>query len=324
MYRRHKSTYVGSRNYDAFISYSHSDRDVASKIQRGLHTIGRRAGRLHALRAFRDATDMSANPDLWSTVVDSMNRSHYMIVVLSRAAATSQWVNQEVEYWLANFGPHRLMIVLKDGRLSWSQQWLAFDPSRSDAIVPALTRPGVLPTEPFYVDVGSDAPWDIKAPLFREKLIDLAAPIHGKPKSEIASLDLKEQRRYRRIRRLAVSSLAVLTVVASIAAGYAFVQRERALEQRNEAISLALVSEGQAILAGARSGGDTRAIQEILASQLLSSNPDQGALLDAALQRRDTIKIIETGGPVNGAAMSPDGRRIAVAGRNGDIRLLSP
>ena len=60
--------------YDAFLSYDHDDRPVAPGIHRGLHRIGRRVGRLHALRVFRDSTDLSANPDLWGKVTEAMDR----------------------------------------------------------------------------------------------------------------------------------------------------------------------------------------------------------------------------------------------------------
>ena len=43
-------------------------------------------GRLNALRVFRDSTDMAANPDLWGKVTDAMDRSRYLIVVLSSQA----------------------------------------------------------------------------------------------------------------------------------------------------------------------------------------------------------------------------------------------
>ena len=52
--------------YDAFISYDHDDRPVAHGIQRGLHRIGKRFGQVHALRIFRDSTDLNASPDLWA------------------------------------------------------------------------------------------------------------------------------------------------------------------------------------------------------------------------------------------------------------------
>ena len=103
--------------YDAFISYDHDDRPVAHGIQRGLHRIGRRVGRLHALRVFRDSTDLTASPDLWGKVTEAMDRSRYLIVVLSPHAAASEWVNKEVAYWLERRGPDQLLFVVAGGRL---------------------------------------------------------------------------------------------------------------------------------------------------------------------------------------------------------------
>ena len=51
------------------------------------------------------------------------------------------------------------------------------------------------------------------APTFREKVTDLAAPIHGKSKNELASDDVREQRRSRWLRRAAIAGLVALTVV---------------------------------------------------------------------------------------------------------------
>ena len=68
-------------------------------------------GQLHALRVFRDTTDLAANPDLWGKVTDAMDRSRYLIVVLSPRAAASEWVNKEVAYWLQQRGPDQLLIV---------------------------------------------------------------------------------------------------------------------------------------------------------------------------------------------------------------------
>ena len=94
---------------------------------------------------------------------------------------------------------------------------------------------GVLGAEPFWVDVSADSPWDATTPLFREKVTDLAAPIHGKSKYELAGEDVREQRRVRRLRRAAIAALVVLTVLALGAAGVAYIQRQDAIEQRQEA-----------------------------------------------------------------------------------------
>src|SRR5690349_10383310 len=212
--------------YDAFLSYSHQDEAVAAGIHKGLHRIGRRVGRLNALRVFRDSTDLAANPDLWGKVTDAMDRSRYLIVVLSPRAATSQWVNKEVDYWLQRRGPDQLLIVLAEGRLHFDEAAGRCDPDRSDAALPVLTEPGVLAAEPLHVDVSGDAPWDSQASTFRDKVTDLAAPIHGKPKYELASDDVREQRRFRRLRRAAIAGLVVLTVIALIAAAIAVVKQQ--------------------------------------------------------------------------------------------------
>jgi len=62
-----------SAGFDAFLSYSHRDRPVASGIQKGLHQIGRRVGQLRALRVFRDDTNLDASPDLWGRITGAMD-----------------------------------------------------------------------------------------------------------------------------------------------------------------------------------------------------------------------------------------------------------
>src|SRR6476620_113945 len=121
-----------SFTYDAFLSYNHHDGPVADGIQKGLHRIGRRVGRLNALRVFRDKTDMAANPNLWGKVADAMDRSRYLIVVLSPRAAASEWVNKEVAYWLQQRGPDQLLIVLAQGHLHYDEATARFDPDLSN------------------------------------------------------------------------------------------------------------------------------------------------------------------------------------------------
>ena len=221
-----------SFTYDAFLSYSHHDDAVAAGIQKGLHRIGRRVGRLNALRVFRDSTDLAANPNLWGKVTDAMDRSRYLIVVLSPRAAASEWVNKEVAYWLEHRGPDQLLIVLAQGDLQWDKASERFDPQQSDAALPVLTEPGVLAAEPLHVDVSGDAPWDLQAATFRDKVTDLAAPIHGKSKYELASDDVREQRRFRRLRRAAIIGLVMLTVISLAAGAIAVMKQQEANRQK--------------------------------------------------------------------------------------------
>ena len=130
--------------YDAFLSHTHRDRPVAGGIQKGLHRIGRRPGQLRALRVFRDDTNLEVSPDLWGKFIEALDRSRFLIVVLSPMAAESYWVNREVNYWLEHGGRDRLLIVLAARQLLWDDEQARFDPQTSDAALPVLTEPGVL------------------------------------------------------------------------------------------------------------------------------------------------------------------------------------
>jgi MTH538 TIR-like domain (DUF1863) len=146
-----------SLDYDAFLSYTHRDRPAVSGLQKGLHRIGRRLGQLRALRVFRGDTDLTASRDLRGRIVDALDRSRFFIVTLSPLAAQSQWVNQEITYWLQHRGREQLVLVLVGGQLQWDEQTARFDPETSNAAPPVLTEPGSLPAEPLFIDVSDDA-----------------------------------------------------------------------------------------------------------------------------------------------------------------------
>jgi hypothetical protein len=211
-------------------------------------------------------------------------------------------------------------LVLAGGRLVWDSAGRCFDRQVSDAAVPVLTEPGVLPVEPFFIDVSADAPWDAHAAPLREKITALAAPIHGKPKDQLASDDLREQRRFRRLRAAAITALVMLTAVAVIAAVIAAGQRRHAIHERNGAIALRLNAEAQSMLASATSGGDIRTFDELLAARKLAG-PDESALLHAIAQRSATVKIVETGSAVASVAVNPDGDRLATGSSDQAVRL---
>ncbi|MGZ4512875.1 MAG: WD40 repeat domain-containing protein [Mycobacterium sp.] len=137
----------------------------------------------------------------------------------------------------------------------------------------------------------------------------------------MASDDLREQRRFRRLRAAAVTALIVLTVAAVTAAVIAVVQRQEAIRQRDRAIAQLLRSESNDMLAGSNSGGDARAFQEVLAARALAAEPDDATLLHALDARTNTIKIVDTGAKLTGVAVSPDGHRLASAQVDHTLRL---
>jgi hypothetical protein len=250
----------------------------------------------------------------------ALEQSRYLIAVLSPAAASSTRLDSELSHWLLRQRLDRLLFVLAAGQLSWDPENCRFDPITSDAAPAALTEAGCLPDEPFYVDVSGDSPWDPGAPAFRDKITSLAAPIHGKPKDQLAGDDIREQRRFRRLRAAAVIGMAVL-LVASVAAGTAALHRSHDADAaRDRATAQRLDVEAHEMLGGIRPGGDARALQELLAAHAIAPG-DDGPLLHAAAVRDTTEKIIPTGATVNNVVVSPDGGRIASAGDDGWVRL---
>jgi streptogramin lyase len=255
---------------------------------------------------------------LWGKITDALDRTRYMIVVLSPQSAASHWVNEEISYWLQHRGQEQLMLVLAEGHLRWDATGERFDSEQSDAAPPSLTEPGSLPAEPLYIDVSVDAPWDLRSLTFRDKVTALAAPIHGKPKDQLAGDDLREQRRFRRLRAAAITGLAVLTVVSVVAAVIAVVQRGEAIRRLHDATVAKLNAEGASMLAGTKPGGDVRAVQELLAAHAIQ--PDGMPILNAQVARFTTQKIVGISSIPYIVAYSPDGRRIATAQKDGTVR----
>ena len=98
--------------------------------------------------------------------------------------------------------------------------------------------------------------------------------------------------------------------------------RQEAERQRyHDAIARHLEAEAQAMLAGKIPGGDARAFQQLLAARGLTSEPDDGAILDALASRAQMLRLIDVGIRLKSAAFSPDGRSIAAAGAKGTVRL---
>ncbi|WP_156686641.1 nSTAND1 domain-containing NTPase [Mycobacterium sp. Marseille-P9652] len=126
--------------------------------------------------------------------------------------------------------------------------------------------------------------------------------------------------------------LATVSAVTAIVALVAMLLVVQAVQDRNQAHELVqqrlisqrqiLNSEAQDMLAGTQPGGDTRALQQVLAARALPLPPDDGPLYAAVAQRANTLKIM-TGhaGAVNGVAFSPDGLRLATVGLDKTARM---
>ncbi|MQY27387.1 nSTAND1 domain-containing NTPase [Nocardia aurantia] len=145
----------------------------------------------------------------------------------------------------------------------------------------------------------------------------------------------RQQDRLTALRRRA-QALTALLVVAVVVAGLAGVGFWRAGTASNqaraasvqaqartrEAVGRQLVAEAQAILEQRRSGGDIRALQEILAAHSLAPSPETAsALVGALYERRQTGKIVDTGSAVWDVTLSQDGRRVTTSDLGVKLRV---
>jgi WD40 repeat protein len=310
--------------YDAFISYSHdADGQLASAIQRGLARFAKPWYRRRALAVFRDETGLSTNPDLWRSIEATLDDSRWFVLLASPTAAESQWVNREVEHWLQVHDASSLLPVVTDGEWVWDPRAGDFDDASTAA--PHALR-GVFRAEPRHLDMRwarSDLDLDVRNPRFHDAIADLAAPIHGRPKDDLAGEDIRQHRRTVRVAWAAGTALALLLVVALIAAGVALQQSTQANHARDRADSAATTADALRLAAESISGSHADLSRSMLlaveAHRLFDDNQTRGALLSVAQAAAPVQRMIH--GSWDAAALAPDGRSVFVVSRAGVFRF---
>jgi WD40 repeat protein len=316
--------------YDAFMSYSHAaDGRLAPAVQTGLERLARPWYRVRALRVFRDDTGLSVNPHLWASIVAAMDDSSWFVLMVSPEAAASPWVNREIEHWCTANDPGRILPVLTEGALVWDGERGDYDVTASSALPPALA--GRFVGEPRHLDLRwarDETQLDLRHARFREAIADLAAPLHGIPKEELESEDVRRQRRAVRLARAAVVTLAVLLLAATIAGGIAVRNAGRADRSAREARA-----QARDILSRQLATSSTSALDEnqtdlalllaVAAERTHSTVHARGTLLSAVLaQPRLRTYLRGLTGAAGAMSFSPDGTLLAVSERT-RIRVWS-
>ena len=239
--------------YDAFISYSHSaDSELAPSLEEGLEQFAKPTFKRSALRIFRDANDLSASPNLWGTIEAGLAASDYFIFMASPRAAQSKWCQKEVEYWKTHKQVDHFLVVLTEGELVWDDAKQDFDWEKTTALPPNLS--GVFENEPLFVDFRErPAALSLDDPDFQQKIVLLAATIHGRTIEDMIGEGVRQHKRTIRIRNTAIVLLSLLFVSALLLGVYALQQQsvaeanaQRANEKAEEAQRQTLLAEKQA------------------------------------------------------------------------------
>lgn len=217
--------------FDAFISYSHAaDGRLAPELQGAIARFAKPWYRRRALRVFRDETTLDVTPELWPTIERALTQSRYFILLASPAAATSKWVQREVEWWIKLGRYSKLLIVLTDGKVIWNDQLKDFDWTGTDAL-PRLIS-GVAKVEPRYLDLSwarKEHQASVKDPRFHNVAARLAAKIRGTSLDDLVGEDIQQ---HKTTVRLVIGVISLLVILAVLASGAAWLAQEREAEAK--------------------------------------------------------------------------------------------
>lgn len=315
---------MAAERFDCFISYARSSSaQLAVDLQTGLERFAKPWNRLRAIRVFRDDSSMSANTALWSTIEKGLTEARWFVLLASPEAAHSQYVDQEVAWWVRHKGAHTLLLVRAAGTIAWDHRAHNFHPA-TDAIPQALR--GAYAEEPRWVDMswygrpGSLGRGDGR---FVENVADLSAAIRGIERDTLIGENVRQHRKTRRLTRAAVAALSVLLVLALAAGGLAWVQRSEAVRQRDAATEQSLISRARQLAATAVNDAQTDLQSAmLLAATAYKSQPEfqtEQALHAVVTTTPQLIGFFDFGEPVTFVDATPDGEFLVGGTESGKV-----
>ncbi len=219
--------------YAAFISYNSADRDVARKLQRALESysipkalrgretragvFGERIGKV-----CRDRTDFKTGESLNTALVEALDKSSSLVVLCSPDSARSKWVNAEIEHFQKTGRAARIFPLI-----------VRTDETRIvvNSFPPALRR--------------SDGDEAIAADLqeagdgWHDGVLKILASILDVDFDALRQRAVQAARRRARIAYGVAAGMAALSVLAVASSVIAVRQRNRSLENFEDAIRIA-------------------------------------------------------------------------------------
>ncbi len=219
-----------NKKYRAFISYCHADARIVKWLHQALETfrlprrlIGQTSpsGEVIPERVqpiFRDRDELASAAHLSSAVIEALAQSAALIVVCSRKAALSGWVNQEILEFKRLGGESEIYCVIVDGIPGSSYE--------DECFPPALVQGGV---EPLAADLRSGG--DGRRGTCRK----LIAGILG---ISLDDLVMRDQRRRLRQMLFVTSGALISTIFMTSLAVNAYFSKQEAERSRNQAEEL--------------------------------------------------------------------------------------
>ena len=266
------------------------------------------------MRVFRDETALPAAPGLWPSLELALNNSEFFILMASPQVARSEWVQREVEWWLYNRSVDTLFILLTKGDIQWDVGTGDFDWIRTNALPSNLK--GHFTCEPLYVDLRwarTAEKLSLRHPRFRSAVLNLAAPILGKPKDMLDGEDVHATRVNR--------AWALAAILASLAGGVsAWWQSEIAKEEAEIALSRQLSAFATSHLD--KNQVDLALLIGVSANQINDTSESRIALKTALDINAELIGYLTHHNEgMFSITFSPDGNTLASGTTKGKIKL---
>ena len=231
--------------YRAFISYSHSDEKWARWLHHSLETYRMPKQLVGAATeygpvparftpVFRDRDELATATNLGATLIAALEQSACQIVICSRKAAKSRWVNEEILTFKRLGKAHRIFSLVVDGEPGASA---SADPQLADlecfpkALIYRLGEDGNLTEErgePIAADVRPRK--DRK----QDALLKLLAGMLGIGLDELKRREAR--RRQRRMVALVAASVTGMLITSALATA-AWLARNEAQRQREIAVT---------------------------------------------------------------------------------------
>ena len=304
--------------YDAFISYSRKNSDVADKIERDLQKfpltreLRKRLGRRH-LDVFRDVNDLTGNR-LTPALEQNLERSRTLVVLCSPAARASTYVGLEIHRFAQLREANKIVPVLVAGvpnneRDSNPADW-AFPDALADTLgdaplAPDLRRAWGVTRRRERLAEGS--PW-----------IQLVAGIVDVRPDDLTERIARSERR--RLQGIFGGLLALLVVVSTLAV-FAWVQRNNAVEQ-------ALIATTRQLAATAKTTAETDLQPALLLADTAYRTRAEPQTIEALHDVLTTTPQLEGfydfGQPVPLVDGTPDARILVGGTESGAVYRLEP
>lgn len=243
--------------YDAFISYRHTEPDItiAKKLIEVLegyrlpHNIAKRCGAKRIGRVFRDREELPTTTDLSESIHQALINSKFLIVICSPRTPESAWVNKEIELFKAFHGAQKIQALLIEGEPGES-----FPQALQQEIIRTVQADGsvheqVRELELLAADIRPEALKGVKRlayggsvkddrkllsgslKLLKTEMLRCLAPMLGCRFDELYQRHLK-----RRFRDVALTSMAAILLMGSLTV-YTLAMSRQVAAQRDNALS---------------------------------------------------------------------------------------